>query len=310
MADVTTTTAPPDPSDVDPLDPFSGQDDDGPIGTTVRIMPDGTRVPSKVPDVGPDGDPKRLAGPVPDTSDQCPRCEGTGTLHGVPYDDPCALCSGTGLMSVAVTGGDAEPARVPFVSSKAAAFAEWAKNNPEGLAAIQKQMDSLPGHRPEPATVDTTEDDVSIEWERYRRTLDSHVVSRQGTKMSDRLAASLREARAELEKARFANATFDACLPEIMAQRDTARAELAAMTKDRDEWRSAASDGLSVIRSLKTDALAADGRTGEVPGDVREAAEEFMDYENDSSVSPTPVWAPGEIVARFVLSLPVERTDE
>jgi hypothetical protein len=89
----------------------------------------------------------------------------------------------------------------------------------------------------------------------------------------------------------------------LRSERDTARAELAEMTRDRDEWRSAASDGLSVIRSLKTDALAADGRTGEVPGDVREAAEEFMDYENDSSVSPTPVWAPGEIVARFVLSL-------
>jgi hypothetical protein len=126
--------------------------------------------------------------------------------------------------------------------------------------------------------------------------------------LSETNAARSRIAEVEAERDAEIDASEVRCELEgqivvLESERDTARAELAAMTKDRDEWRSAASDGLSVIRSLKTDALAADGRTGEVPGDVREAAEEFMDYENDSSVSPTPVWAPGEIVARFVLSL-------
>ncbi len=60
----------------------------------------------------------------PDPSDRCPMCEGTGryqrpifmqTPQGlIPTFEAsaCSLCRGTGLMSVAVTGGDAEPATV------------------------------------------------------------------------------------------------------------------------------------------------------------------------------------------------------
>jgi hypothetical protein len=294
MADVTTNTAPPDASDQCPLKPGE-----------LRVI-----------------EWKPLGGCKYEVTTESLEY---GRVTQNVYTFPDSMFPGH-KKSVAVTGGDVEPPTVDTTEDdlrRVESLDREATPGPwswEG-AVLAKDKSKVADYRwlfgPDREQVlwlASTEPTVS----------DAYLIA-EFRSLSPRLAASLRAARsriAEVEGERDAAKQrvkdVDKQMIGILAlettrlqnerkvalsERDTARAELAAMTKDRDEWRSAASDGLSVIRSLKTDALAADGRTGEVPGDVREAAEEFMDYENDSSVSPTPVWAPGEIVARFVLSL-------